>query len=685
MKTTWVPLSDSYIINIPVTIFSILIFATGILFFSYIIFRRFLPLRAAAPDPRFNHLGKRLMGMLKFGFGQYRQPRYMLSGILHITIFVGFLALSIRSLTLVAIGICGDFYFPGFEGSLGEGYNVFKDFMALLVLIACLVAMIRRGIFKPERYAVTPELGKGHHKEAIVILGMISVLLLADMFFEATLLIGGGAYTFPGPGTWVTTQLLDELSLSVLHKIHLSSYFIHDLMFFAFLCMLPLGKHFHVLTGLLNVFLMKLDMGNVKPIIWGLSEEQLQKIESYGVKKLEDFTWKHILDFYTCADCGRCSDQCPANASGAPLSPRFISIKCRDYCYERYPVIGKAVESQPLIGNILSDEEVWSCTTCGACEAECPLFIEYIDKIVDLRRGLLDEGNVPSGIQEVLENISEDGNSFAEPEGERANWCHELDFPIKNINQEKAEYLWFVGDFASYDARAINVSRSFAKILKQLDVDYSLAYDIEKNSGNDVRRIGEEGLFEELCENNMDFLKTEQFTKVITTDPHTFNALKVDYPDLNKNIEHYTEFLLAQIKKANPKISRKLNYKVIYHDSCYLGRYHGIYQAPRELLRLTGVELVEMERNKSRSFCCGGGGGGIWMDEREDVEKISMLRVKQALELDADILVVSCPKCLVMFEDALKSIENTKGLIIKDLIELLLEALIPIEENQKGG
>lgn len=671
--------ASAVILHIPLVVFSIFIPVTGIIIFSYIIYRRILPLQAAAEDPRWNRVGERLIKMLKFGFGQSRQPKYPLSGVLHIIIFFGFLTLSIRSFSLVVIGIWEDFTFPGLSAKPEDIYGVFKDSVALVTLVACIIAIIRRGVFKPVRYAVPPALGKGHQKEAFLILGLISVLLLADIFFEASLISANRITGFPGPATGFVAHMLAGTSFSILQKIHLISYFFHDLIFFLFLCLLPLGKHFHVITSLPNIFLMKLDKARVKPIKWNLSDQQLDELESFGVTKLEDFTWKHILDFYTCADCGRCSDQCPATAAQTPLSPRFISIKCRDHCYQRYPILGKAKKNIPLVGNALSAEEIWSCTTCGACEAECPLFIEYLDKMIDLRRGLLDEGNVPAGIQEALENISEEGNSFAELEDKRADWCRELSFPIKNILQDKAENLWFVGDFASFDARAAVVSRVFAKILQELTVDYALAYEAEKNSGNDARRIGEEGLFEELRESNMEFLNSQRFKNIITTDPHSYNALKMDYHELDTNIKHYSEFLWERIKKSKFKFTKKLNYNVAYHDSCYLGRYHGIYEAPRKLLQMTGVTQVEMIRNKNRSFCCGGGGGGIWIGERENVQKINSLRVQQALEMDIDVLVVSCPKCVVMFEDALKSMPNSKELVVKDLLELVWEAIDPQE------
>ena len=668
--------AGAYILGFPAMVFWILIPATGFAVFAYTMWRRWLPLKAAAADFRGDRIGQRLLNLLKFGIGQFRQPRYPVAGILHIVIFFGFLVLSIRSVTLVMLGLWEDFIFPGLGGDFGRVYSVFKDAVAFLTLLACLAAMIRRGVFRPVRYAVPPQLGKGHEKEAVLVLALISSLMVADMLFEGSMAVAttGGADHFAGPGIMMVSWLLQGISLQSLQNIHIVAYFIHELIFFVFLCLLPLGKHFHVITSLPNVLLMKLELGRVKPLVWGVTEEELDELNSFGVQNLEDFTWKHILDFYTCADCGRCSDRCPAARAGTPLSPRFLTLKCRDYIYKRYPVFGKKCEPKALIGGILTADEIWSCTTCGACEAECPLFIEYIDKIIDLRRGLLDQGDVPEGIQEALENIAEEGNSFGEAETKRGDWCRGIECNVKDIRDNEAENLWFVGDFAAFDVRAMEASKSLARVLDEFDIDFAIAYDREKNSGNDVRRLGEEGLFQELREHNLQVLQKAACPRVFTTDPHTYNCLKNDYSAFGKEVLHYSEFMLEQLNKRGISFERKLSYKVTYHDPCYLGRYHGVYQAPREILKRLGVELVEMPNYASRSFCCGGGGGGIWLGERQNVEKNNLARVKEALQLQVDVLVVCCPKCLVMFEDALKSLPASGGMVVKDLSELMWEA-----------
>ena len=369
---------------------------------------------------------------MKYWLAQWKQPRFMLAGILHIVIFAGFLILSFRSLSLVLMGIFGPI--SGLPEGLAHLYSIVKDYAATLVFLAAIVAAIRRAIFKPARYAVPEKYGKDHTPEAILVLGLIALLLISESVFEAsgTLLSLEQAPEALAPLTlaWIFSGALLSSSRSVLVNLHLSAYLIHELTFFAFLCFLPLGKHFHVVTSFFNVYFAKLDRGTIKPVQWGVAN--LDEVKSFGVKTFEDFTWKHMLDFYSCADCGRCSDNCPANSVGRPLSPRFISIKARDYCFQHYPVFSHAKSNVALRTNlsaaIYSEDEIWSCTTCGACEEECPLMIEYIDKIVDLRRGLIDQGNVPQSMQKPLKALESRGNPYGKMEKKKADWTKDKEF-----------------------------------------------------------------------------------------------------------------------------------------------------------------------------------------------------------------------------------------------------------------
>ena len=458
--------------GLPGTWLFITIPLVGIAVFAYIMVRRFLPLRKAAADPRFGRKSERVAATVKFWLGQYKHPRYLLAGVLHILLFSGFLILSIRSLTLVFIGIFDGFVLPGFGGGLGHAYSALKDVAGSYVLVAAVILMVRRGVFKPDRYSVPQRYGKEHTVEALLVLCLITGLITCDMVFEGSAAAAASrsglpAESFvPGTGAWVAARLLQPLSTPTLQGLHSGSYLLHEVIFFFFLCFLPLGKHFHVITSLFNVYFMKLDKGSVKPVRWGVADEQLDDLPSFGVKVAEDFTWKHVLDFYSCVDCGRCSDNCPANAAGRPLSPRFISIKCRDHLYGKYPLLGKAgPNDQQLMGKVLQEDEIWSCTTCGACEEECPVMIEYIDKIVDVRRAMVDDGNVPQSLQKPLQALEKRGNPWGKMERKRADWAAEENFqekcPVKVIGRkESAETLYFGDSISSFDDRVQSIARA---------------------------------------------------------------------------------------------------------------------------------------------------------------------------------------------------------------------------------
>jgi len=474
MEAALISPAKATVLGIPTVIFSLLIPLVGIGIFTYIIALRLKPLVKASSDPRLDRLPTRFLKMLKYAVGQYRHPRYKDAGIIHILLFAGFMILALRSITLVLLGISEGYLLPGMDGILGHIYAILKDYAGTFVLGACLAAMYRRIIIKPQRYAVPAKYGKDHTWEAVLVLMLIMGLVTCDMVFEGSL---GAAQIQKGlppevmapmSGTWLAAHTLRFAPMDLLQTLHLGAYFSHELIFFFFLCFLPLGKHFHVITSLPNVFLMKLDKGTIKPVRWGVDDEQLDELESFGVKKFEDFTWKHMLDFYSCADCGRCSDNCPANAVGRPLSPRFISIKCRDYSFKSYPLKGKPVDSQPFIGTVLEEDEIWSCTTCGACEEECPLLIEYIDKIVDVRRGLVDDGMVPQSLQKPLNALEKRGNPYGKMEKKRADWTKDLpeDLTVKILEKkETADTLYFVDSITSYDDRIQEIGRATARVL----------------------------------------------------------------------------------------------------------------------------------------------------------------------------------------------------------------------------
>jgi Fe-S oxidoreductase len=688
MEAVLISPAKACLLFIPTVIFSFLIPIVGVSLFAFIMAKRAAPLVRSNPDFRFNRIGARLKGVFTYWLGQYKHPRYRLAGVLHILLFAGFLILSVRSISLVIIGIDDNFVFPGLEGFAGQIYNLLKDYAATMVLVTVVIAAIRRGFFKPARYAVPERYGKDHVAEAIFVLALIATLMVSESLFEASETAARlqkgmeAAFLAPLSLVWIFEKMLSETPIATLQRVHLVSYYIHDLTFFFFLCFLPLGKHFHVITSIFNVFFMKLDKGSVKPVRWGVTDEGLDDLESFGVKQFEDFTWKHMLDFYSCADCGRCSDNCPANAAGRPLSPRFISIKSRDYSFSHYPLRGKFIRNEPLVGDIFDEDEIWSCTTCGACEEECPLMIEYIDKIIDLRRGMVDEGTVPQSLQKPLRAIEKRGNPYGKMEKKRAEWTRAEGFAedcdVKIVGGKKtADTLYFVDSVTSYDDRIQEIGQATARVLSAMGSDFGILGPDEKDSGHEVRRFGEEMLFQELREQNTEAILSSGARRIVTADPHALNALKKDYNGLPP-VEHISQAIGRAISAGKLKLKdvddRELVYT--YHDPCYLGRHNNIYDVPRQVIdAIPGLRRVEMSRCRDRSFCCGGGGLMLFYEPIEET-RMGKLRVAMAKEAGAHVIITACPFCMVNIEDAIKTSGLEGQMAAIDLVELVDRHLV---------
>ena len=689
MDAALIPPASYSFLFIPTVIFSILIPVAGVAAFTYIIAKRLAPLIKAAPDYRFDNLVARVKQLFFIWLAQWRQPRYMVAGVVHILIFAGFLILSIRSTAMVLIGIDSGFVVPGLGGVLGVIYSLIKDYAATWVLVACCIAAWRRAVVKPKRYAVPARYGKDHTNEALFVLGLIGTLMISESLFEASLAAASvqqglhAELLAPLSLAFVFKHLLAGVGQGGLQAIHIVSYYVHDLTFFFFLCFLPMGKHFHVITSIFNVFFMRVRRGNVKPVKHGVSDEALDDLESFGVKKLEDFTWKHMLDFYSCADCGRCSDQCPANAVGRPLSPRFISIKGRDAIFKNYPLYPLDApfrKSENLIGTIYSADEIWSCTTCGACEQECPLGIEYIDKIVDLRRGMVDEGEVPQSLQKPLKALEKRGNPWGKLEKKRVDWIKPLaeECPVKVVDKKTptAETLYFVDSITSYDDRMQEIGQATARLLTAAGEDFAILGKAEKDSGHEVRRFGEEMLFQSLKEMNTEAIEKSGAKQIVTADPHAYNALKNDYDDMPP-VEHISQYLLRQLRAGKLNLNPTENGDKVYtyHDPCYLGRHNEVYEDPREVLdAIPGLNRVEMEKSRDRSFCCGGGGLMLFYEPEEE-QRMGVLRVQMAAEAGANVIVTACPFCLVNMEDAIKVAGLEGEMEAIDLAELVQQHL----------
>jgi len=665
-----------------------LIALAGISLFCYIVSKRVAVLRHAAPDFRFNSAWVRIRQLIRFWLLQWKQPRYFFAGLLHIVIFAGFLLLMVRSASLVVVGVWPQFVMPGLSGRFGEIYNIVKDYAATLVFIAAAAAAIRRVVFKPARYQVPPEYGKDHTSEAVLVLALIATLMVSESLFEASGTVFASRLgeraelVAPLSLAWFFAQVLAWVPEQWLPSFRFTAYLAHDLTFFSFLCFLPMGKHFHVITSLFNVYFGRLERGQVKPVRWDIDEGQLDQVKSIGVKKLEDFTWKHILDFYSCADCGRCTDNCPANSVGRPISPRFLSVKAREYCFHNFPIFGKSSNSHPLIGGIYSEDEIWSCTTCGACEEECPILVEYIDKIVDLRRGMVDDGNVPKSIQKALKALESRGNPYGKMEKKKADWTREKQFQedcqVKVIDgKATAETLFFVDSITSYDDRIQAIGRATARILSEACEDFAILGAAEKDSGHDVRRFGEEMLFMALRDHNTEAIQESGVKRIVTSDPHTYNALKHDYRDVPP-VEHISQVIAREVRSGKLRFNESENGHNVYtyHDPCYLGRHNQVYDDPRDVLdAIPGLRRVEMERSRDRSYCCGGGGLMLFYEPKEE-ERIGVKRVKMAAEAGANVIVTACPFCMVNIEDAIKVAGMEDKMTAIDLAELVDQRLL---------
>ena len=632
--------------------------------------------RGEASGP-FGQWLERIKGLFVFVAGQQRLFRVPLPGIAHFFIFWGFLLLSLTILGAMIEGLVA-FVDPHFTipiiGTFGP-LALLQDFFALFVIIAVLYALYVRVSVDPERY-------KGSHKsQGVMVLLFIFTIMLSLLVINGIRInLGVDPLSQWRPISRMIGSLFAGFTDGTQRTIEEIAYWIHLGVVLVFLTELPGGKHFHVVTAVAAVLLRNLESKGWLPAAPEFNGD-------VGVSVVERFRWRQMLDYYTCTECGRCQDVCPAYVSGLPLSPKLLMMDLRDNLMVRGMALSavegdesaQATLAKPLVGDVITDEVLWSCTTCYACDQECPLFIEHVTPIVDMRRHLIIEGRMDAMLQDALDKLGRYGNSFGQSERMRAKWTQPLDPKVKDARKEAVDYLWFVGDYASYHASLTEITQKTADVFQQAGLDFGILYESERNSGNDVRRVGEEGLFEMLSEENVAALEQCDFKAIVTTDPHTYNTLKNEYPqEINggRPILHYSELLDQLISSGQLNLTKKLGYKVTYHDPCYLGRYNAVYDPPRRVIQAAGCEIVEMPRNREHALCCGAGGGRIWMDETEVEERPSETRIHEAMELEGvHVFAVSCPKDITMYGDAVKTTGHEDVLVVKDLIELVHEAL----------
>ncbi len=452
------------------------------------------------------------------------------------------------------------------------------------------------------------------------------------------------------------------------------AWWVHNLVVLTFMNLLPLSKHFHVVTSIPNVFFSKLEPAGA------LSKQDLESEDAiYGTSQMRHFNWKQVLDMYSCTECGRCASQCPATATGKPLAPRQLMLDLRDALYEHPEmVLDEANETKVVSENIISDEVLWSCTTCRACEEACPVMIEYVDKIVDMRRYLVqEEARFPTELTKAFQGMERQGNPWGIGADKRADWAQGLNVPLLAENPE-AEYLLFVGCAGSFDDRAQKITQALAKILEAGGVSYAILGRDEPCNGDTARRLGNEYLYQTMAAMAVETFTGMNVKKVITNCPHCYNTIKNEFPQFGGDYEvvHAADLVADLIKRGKLKLSGDGGGgTVVFHDSCYLGRYNDVYESPREILAaLAGVEVVEAERSRSTGMCCGAGGGRMWIEE-DPSQRVNTLRVEQLLETKAGTIASACPYCMTMLDDGVKSKSLEDEVQTRDLMELVAGSL----------
>ncbi len=660
------------------------------------------------PDMRFDHLPSRIGRAIRLiapNATVGKRDRY--AGAMHFLLMWGFVTLFLGTVILALDYDIIRPINPNWQFYRGNFYSTYKlalDTMGSVFLVGLLAMMLRRFSFHlPQlnyKRVDRPEgtyTRRNYKVDDAIFIGGLVLIGLTGYLLEASRI----AHDQPVSMVWspvgsliAKVYLWMGLTPPQLVISHTVLWWIHVSLALTFVAYIPFAKAVHILADSINITFRDEKAGVALPQI---PEEPAPAHPGY--REIRDFTWKHLLDLDACTKCGRCHVACPAQASGAPLSPRDLILDLREYADEQLGVkawlnqrivsatagdSGAVSDHQVVAGGVIKSETLWACTTCRACVEACPVGIEHVPMIVQMRRSLLDTGDMDPQLQQALTNLGKYGNSFGVSDRLRAKWTKSLDFTIKDARKEPVEYLWFVGDYASYDQRVQEITRKVATVFHYAEVDFGILYEGERNAGNDVRRVGEEGLFQLLAEQNMKALGKATFKTIVTTDPHSLNALRNEYEQLGGQYEviHYTELLCRLIEAGHLRFDRPLGYRVTYHDPCYLGRYNRVFDAPRAILHAVGVQFTEMGRCRENSFCCGAGGGRIWMTETTVQERPSVNRIREAVALgDVNYFVVACPKDVTMYQDAVKTGGFEGQIVVKDIVELVHEAL----EAQAGA
>ena len=632
----------------------------AIAIFAYGMWQRVSLWRRGLPEDRLDRIADRIGLVVAHALGQVRTLSQAYPGVMHAIMFWGFLALFMGT---VLATIDWDVTLPLFGYKLLKGqfyllYEAVLDLFGLFFVIGLGMATWRRFVIRSARVEATTRFAW--------VLALLFVINVTGFMMEACRL----AVVEPWWGPWSPVGyalgrgfVALGLTPGALRGLHVATWVFHAAIALLFIAIIPYSYFVHLLTTPLNIFFAKLGpRGAIREIT------NIEEAETLGVSKLEEFSWKRRLDFDACVECGRCQAACPAHMSGTPLSPKQIIVKLKRHMHGELP--------GPIHGALIKADELWACTTCMACVQECPAFIDIVDTIIDLRRYLaLSEGALPSTAPQSLQNIQRAGNPWGLPAGERMAWAQGLEVPVMEANRE-VEYLYWVGCSASYDKRNQAIARAVVKILKAAGVSFGVMPE-ERCHAEVGRRLGEEYLYQTVQQENLEAIKRYRFRKVITHCPHCFNTIKNEFPQFGGRYEvlHHSQVIDDLIAAGRIKPTKPIDASIAFHDSCYLGRYNGITEAPRNVAKaVPGLRLVELPRNRERGLCCGGGGGHMWMEVKAQ-KRVNLIRVEEALEAKVDMVGTGCPFCLAMIDLGRKVKGAEETLAVKDVSELVAESL----------
>ncbi len=656
-------------------------------------------LAKAQPEDRTDHIDDRIGEFFQVVLGQSGVLRDPIPGIAHFFTFWGFIVIQFGLLNLI---------FGAFNGSLpliGDNriFAIVLDVFVIFVFVSLALFAFRRGVIRPR------QLQSNLHGpwDGFIILGLILAVIFTLAVVEIFEFAASNGAAWTPIGSWLGPAFfgLGAATNVVLFRIF---WWLHILVVLSFLIYLPRSKHLHLLATPFNVFFRSYKPRGALPLL-----ENIEEREDYGVSKAEQFTWKQLLDGYACTECGRCNTVCPASNTGKPLFPKEIILGGKEALFDQSDEIlgpnnlfnkigrGKSTlnepednkEHLPMVGGIISQEALWSCTTCMACMEICPVAIEHVPKIVDMRRHLvMEESEFPVEVTSLFNNIERNGNPWEISNDKRAEWAAGLGVPLLQDNPE-ADVLYWVGCMGSFDERNKKVATSVAKVLLAAKVNFAILGPEESCTGDPARRIGNEYLWQMQAMQNIETLNNYGFGKsevgdhnhaqakhrlILTACPHCFNTIGNEYPQLggNYHVAHHTEFIDQLLADQKLKLPEGFDQrKLTYHDPCYIGRYNDIYEQPRRVLTvLNSNGVTEMERSRNKSMCCGGGGGRAWMEEKIGT-RINQTRVKQALDTKSEVMAAACPFCISMFEDGLKGVEAEDQMQIEDISEIVARAI----------